>query len=86
MNKITILGSGDTLGPPAIGCTRPASIDAKVNSKSKRTRFGMYIQLDGVNILIDPNPDIDQQLDMKLMKPSATAQRLSPTCVINVHD
>ncbi len=62
MNKITILGSGDALGTPAIGCKRPASIDAKVNPKSRRTRFGMFIQLGGVNILIDPNPDIKQQL------------------------
>lgn len=59
-NKITILGSGDTLGTPVPGCKKPACTDT--DPKSSRYRFGLMIQLNGTNILIDPNPDLKWQL------------------------
>lgn len=60
MNSITLLGSGDTLGSPVPGCYTTDRLDS--NPKSKRYRFGVYLQLNGTNILIDPNPDIKWQM------------------------
>lgn len=55
--KITILGSGDTLGTPVSGSTTPASLD----EDSKRLRFGLLIESGDQTILIDPNPDLKWQ-------------------------
>ena len=55
--KCTILGSGDTLGTPIAGCSGPACLDPK----SKRYRFGLLLEFDGLKILIDPNPDLKWQ-------------------------
>jgi phosphoribosyl 1,2-cyclic phosphate phosphodiesterase len=52
--KCTILGSGDTLGTPIAGCKCVACLDPK----SKRYRFGLLLEIDGLKILIDPNPDL----------------------------
>jgi phosphoribosyl 1,2-cyclic phosphate phosphodiesterase len=59
MNKITILGSGDTLGTPVFGCKSDACKDK--DPKSKRFRFGLLIELEGKKILIDTNPDLKWQ-------------------------
>ncbi len=63
MNKITILGSGDTLGTPVVG-------DHIQQIKTKRTRFGLLLEINGKKILIDTNPDLREQclrlgLDLK---------------------
>ncbi len=58
--SITVLGSGDTLGTPIAGCQKPACLDK--NKKSRRYRFGIYIQIGGLNILVDPNPDVKWQM------------------------
>lgn len=55
--KYTILGSGDTLGTPIAGCTKPACLDPG----SKRYRFGLLFEIGDTKILIDPNPDIKWQ-------------------------
>ncbi|MDQ3099489.1 MAG: MBL fold metallo-hydrolase [bacterium] len=59
MNKITILGSGDTLGTPVAGCNNPSCIDE--DPKSKRFRFGLLLEIEGKKILIDTNPDLKWQ-------------------------
>lgn len=59
MNKITILGSGDTLGTPLAGCNYPSCTDS--DPKSKRFRFGLLLELDNKKILIDTNPDLKWQ-------------------------
>ncbi len=50
MNKITILGSGDTLGTPVAA-----------DQKSKRFRFGLLMELNNKKILVDANPDLKWQ-------------------------
>lgn len=58
-NRLTILGSGDTLGTPVPGCKRPACLDD--DPKSRRYRFGLLVEVEGATILVDPNPDIKWQ-------------------------
>jgi len=61
--KITLLGTGDTVGTPKIGCTCPTCKDAIFpESKSKRTRFSILIGSDKGKILIDTSPDLRLQL------------------------
>lgn len=59
MNKITILGSGDTLGTPLAGCNSESCVDT--DSRSKRYRFGLLIEISGKKILIDTSPDLKWQ-------------------------
>ncbi len=59
MNKITLLGSGDTLGTPLAGCNSASCVDT--DSRSKRYRFGLLIEINGKKILIDTNPDLKWQ-------------------------
>ena len=49
--KITVLGSGDTLGLPLSG----------ISSPDKRFRFGLLIETEDKKILIDANPDLKWQ-------------------------
>lgn len=60
---ITLLGTGDTVGTPKIGCTCPTCIDAlDEKSKSRRTRFSILIESEKGKILIDTSPDMRHQL------------------------
>ena len=59
MSKITLLGSGDTLGTPLALCNCASCVDN--NPKSKRTRFGLLIEHENKTILIDTNPDLKWQ-------------------------
>ncbi|PZM87335.1 MAG: hypothetical protein DLD55_01840 [candidate division SR1 bacterium] len=51
---ILLLGSGDTLGVPVVGCS------CATCKTDKRKRFGLYIKYQGINILIDTSPDLKQ--------------------------
>lgn len=55
--KITLIGSGDTLGTPVYGSNQASDNDPN----SKRFRFGALIECGGRKILIDANPDIKWQ-------------------------
>lgn len=55
--KITLIGSGDTLGTPVYGSKQASDRDPK----SKRFRFGVLIECAGKKILIDANPDLKWQ-------------------------
>ncbi len=60
--RIMLLGTGDAVGTPKIGCTCPACIDAKTNPRSRRYR-PCYLFSDGaVNVLVDTGPDLRSQL------------------------
>lgn len=59
--KITLLGTGDAVGTPRIGCSCPQCIRAK-NENLSRLRTSILIEVDGRNILIDTSPDLRQQL------------------------
>ncbi len=59
--KVTLLGTGDAIGTPKIGCTCPQCTRAKEDGIA-RLRTSLLIENEGRNILIDSSPDLRQQL------------------------
>ncbi len=60
--KITLLGTGDAVGTPKIGCSCPACLDALAGGKSRRLRFSVLVESKGGKVLIDTSPDLRWQL------------------------
>ena len=58
--KITFLGTGTSLGVPMIGCD--CEVCTSNNSKDKRLRSSVLIEVNGKTILIDAGPDFRQQM------------------------
>jgi phosphoribosyl 1,2-cyclic phosphate phosphodiesterase len=58
--RLVILGSGTSVGVPAIGCGCPVCTSA--NPKNNRTRCGLVLGLPGGNLLVDTPPDLRHQL------------------------
>lgn len=59
--KLTLLGTGDAVGTPKIGCHCPACEDGRLGGKSQRLRFSILVESDKGKILIDTSPDLRQQ-------------------------
>ncbi|MDC1209699.1 MBL fold metallo-hydrolase [Pseudomonadota bacterium] len=59
--KITVLGTGTSVGIPALGSLGWGKCDPN-NLKNKRQRCAVLVQSDDINILIDAGPDIKNQL------------------------
>jgi len=59
--RLTLLGTGDAVGTPKIGCYCPACEDARVGGRSQRLRFSILVESDKGKILIDTSPDLRQQ-------------------------
>jgi phosphoribosyl 1,2-cyclic phosphate phosphodiesterase len=59
--RLTLLGTGDAVGTPKIGCNCPACEDARLGGKSQRLRFSILVESDKGKILIDTSPDLRQQ-------------------------
>ena len=59
---IVLLGTGDAVGVPKIGCHCPACEDALIGGSSKRSRFSVLVGSDEGRILIDTSPDMRSQL------------------------
>jgi len=59
--KLTLLGTGDAIGTPRIGCSCPQCTRANEVGLS-RLRTSLLIETDGRHILIDSTPDLRQQL------------------------
>ncbi len=55
----TILGTGTSTGVPVLKCTCP--ICTSPDPRDKRLRCSVFVQVGGVNILIDSGPDFRQQ-------------------------
>ncbi|MCE8423487.1 MAG: MBL fold metallo-hydrolase [Candidatus Methanoperedens sp.] len=66
--KITLLGTGDSVGTPKIGCSCPACMDAKIGGRSRRLRFSVLVESDKGRVLIDTSPDLRWQLLKKGIK------------------
>ena len=60
--KITLLGTGDAVGTPKIGCSCPACLDAIAGGKSRRLRFSILLESKEGKVLVDTSPDLRWQL------------------------
>lgn len=60
--KVTLLGTGDAVGTPKIGCSCPACEDAIAGGKSRRLRFSVLVESPTGKVLIDTSPDLRRQL------------------------
>jgi phosphoribosyl 1,2-cyclic phosphate phosphodiesterase len=59
--KITLLGTGDAIGTPKVGCNCPQCTHAK-KTGTMRLRTSLLLENEGRHILIDSSPDLRQQL------------------------
>jgi phosphoribosyl 1,2-cyclic phosphate phosphodiesterase len=59
--KITLLGTGDAVGTPKVGCTCPQCTHARTTG-SARLRTSLLIENEGKHLLVDSSPDLRQQL------------------------
>ena len=65
--KVTVLGCGWSMGIPIIGCD--CAVCTSTNPKNKRRRVSVFVEVDGVNLLIDTAPDLRlQALDNKITR------------------
>lgn len=60
--KVTLLGTGDAIGTPKIGCKCPSCLDALNGGRSRRLRFSVLIESNIGRVLIDTSPDLRWQL------------------------
>ena len=58
--KLTFLGTGTSQGVPIIACRCPVCQSA--DSHDKRLRTSAFVQMDGLNILVDAGPDFRYQM------------------------
>ena len=58
--KLTFLGTGTSQGVPIIAC--PCRVCQSADEKDKRYRASAFVQMDGLNILIDAGPDFRSQM------------------------
>jgi phosphoribosyl 1,2-cyclic phosphate phosphodiesterase len=59
--RVLLLGSGDAVGTPKVGCRCPVCTEA-VRSGRQRLRTALLVQHAGKTILVDSTPDMRQQL------------------------
>jgi len=58
--KIEFLGTGTSQGVPVVACDCPVCLSK--NEKDKRLRTAAFIEVDGLNLVIDAGPDFRQQM------------------------
>ncbi len=59
--KVTLLGTGDAIGTPKIGCSCPRCTYAR-ETGAMRLRTSLLLEHNGHHVLIDSSPDLRQQL------------------------
>lgn len=57
--KLVFLGTGTSVGIPAIGCN--CKVCKSTDPRNRRMRPGLYIQAAGMHIVVDTSPDFRQQ-------------------------
>jgi phosphoribosyl 1,2-cyclic phosphate phosphodiesterase len=57
--RITVLGSGTSVGVPTIGCH--CKVCTSADPRDKRLRPSVYVRYDGRGVLIDTSPDLRYQ-------------------------
>lgn len=57
--NILFLGSGTSTGVPQIGCR--CAVCSSDDPKNKRLRSSVYVEADGLRLLLDSSPDLRQQ-------------------------
>ena len=60
MMTITLLGTGTSQGVPVVGCQ--CEVCQSADPRDNRLRTSAFVEIDGVNLLIDTGPDLRQQL------------------------
>lgn len=58
--KIHFLGTGTSVGVPAIGCRCPVCLSS--DPRNRRTRSSIAVEYDGMRLVIDTGPDFRQQV------------------------
>ncbi|MCR4966019.1 MAG: MBL fold metallo-hydrolase [Bacteroidales bacterium] len=58
--KVTLLGTGTSQGVPVVGCQ--CAVCHSDDTRDHRLRTAAFIEVDGVNILLDAGPDLRMQL------------------------
>ena len=59
-NSVTFLGTGTSSGVPMLGCNCPVCTSA--DARDKRLRCSIYVEYEGLKLLVDAGPDFRTQL------------------------
>ena len=58
--RLTFLGTGTSQGVPMIGCG--CDVCRSTDSRDKRLRSSVFVEYEGMNLLVDAGPDFRQQM------------------------
>jgi len=80
--KVTVLGSGTSMGVPTLGC--PCRVCKSNDPHDKRLRPSVLISRGGQNVVIDTTPDFRQQaLRVGLERLDAILMTFAPSISVN---